>query len=91
MEPYKYVLTLEESRRLIIPKDLRLKLNLNPKDPVEFFWGNDKLLIRKYVPIKQCNITGQINKSNLIINENIVLSLDGAKILLSEIKRYLSK
>ena len=35
---------------LVIPKELRKKMNINKKDPMEIFVDEDKIILNKYEP-----------------------------------------
>lgn len=41
---------LDELGRVVLPMELRRTLNLNPKDSLEIFVDDDKIVLKKYVP-----------------------------------------
>lgn len=41
---------LDELGRIVLPIELRAKLDINPKDALEIFTSNDKIVLKKYEP-----------------------------------------
>lgn len=41
---------IDDLGRLVIPKELRKTMNINPKDPVEVFVEGEKIILKKYEP-----------------------------------------
>ncbi|TCP24497.1 bifunctional DNA-binding transcriptional regulator/antitoxin component of YhaV-PrlF toxin-antitoxin module [Scopulibacillus darangshiensis] len=77
--------------RFAIPAELRKALDISPKDPLEIsFDSHNTLTLKKYSPGTTCQITGKTDDDNLILAKyNLVLSREGAEMVMREIKRYL--
>lgn len=41
---------LDELGRIVLPIELRAKLDINPKDSLEIFTSNEKIVLKKYQP-----------------------------------------
>ncbi len=41
---------VDELGRIVLPIELRKKLNINIKDPLEIFTSNDRIVLQKYEP-----------------------------------------
>ena len=50
------VRNIDELGRVVVPKELRKKLGIANTDPVEIFVEDDKIIIKKYVPV--CHFCG---------------------------------
>ncbi|WP_047980704.1 AbrB/MazE/SpoVT family DNA-binding domain-containing protein [Ornithinibacillus contaminans] len=78
---------VDELGRVVIPIELRRTLDINIKDPLEIYVDNDKVILKKYQPNMACQITGESTDDNLsLANGKIVLSPEGAKLLIEEIQ-----
>jgi AbrB family transcriptional regulator, transcriptional pleiotropic regulator of transition state genes len=83
---------VDELGRVVIPIELRRTLGINEKDALEIYVDDDRIILKKYKPSMTCQITGEISDDNLsLANGRLVLSKEGAEIVLSEIKGYLEK
>ncbi|MCY7773472.1 AbrB/MazE/SpoVT family DNA-binding domain-containing protein [Bacillus haynesii] len=76
---------VDELGRIVIPKELRRVLNITDKDPMEIFVEDEKIILRKYKQSKACVITGEVSDQNMTLSGGIVLSIEGAKILLEDL------
>ncbi|MGE6370577.1 AbrB/MazE/SpoVT family DNA-binding domain-containing protein [Planococcus kocurii] len=72
--------------RIVIPKELRKSLDLKESDPVEIFMETDRVILKKYEAHNACFITGDVLDSNIHIGSGLVLSPEGAKMLLQELE-----
>lgn len=73
--------------RIVIPKELRQKLDINEKDPVEIFVKGEQFILQKYVNSMACVVTDEITEDNkLFANGSIVLSPEGAELLREELE-----
>lgn len=73
------VRNVDELGRIVIPKEMRKKMDIASSDPVEIYVDGDKIILAKYHPC--CYFCG---------NENGVIEFKGKKIChacLGEIKR----
>ncbi|WP_010094898.1 AbrB/MazE/SpoVT family DNA-binding domain-containing protein [Ornithinibacillus scapharcae] len=78
---------VDELGRVVIPIELRRTLDINIKDPLEIYVDNDKIVLKKYQPNMACQITGESSDENIsLANGKIVLSPEGAKLLIDEIQ-----
>lgn len=76
--------------RIVIPMELRKKMDIHENDPLEIFVDEDTIILQKYEPDRTCMITGKISSNNLILaGGKIVLSSEGAEILKKELENYL--
>ncbi|MBE6639099.1 MAG: AbrB/MazE/SpoVT family DNA-binding domain-containing protein [Ruminococcaceae bacterium] len=41
---------IDQLGRIVLPKELRETLNISPKDSLEIFIENEKIILKKYVP-----------------------------------------
>ncbi|PFE23173.1 AbrB/MazE/SpoVT family DNA-binding domain-containing protein [Bacillus thuringiensis] len=83
---------IDELGRIVIPKELRRTLGILEKDPIEIFVEDEKIILQKYKSYDACAITGDISEKNIsLANGQIVLSLEGAKLLIKEIQQQLVK
>ncbi|ALC83564.1 MULTISPECIES: AbrB/MazE/SpoVT family DNA-binding domain-containing protein [Bacillus] len=78
---------VDDLGRIVLPKELRRTLGIQIKDPIEIFVEKDKIILKKYSPVKACLITGEVSENNMEFGDgNIVLSPEGARILIDEIR-----
>ena len=50
------VRNIDELGRVVVPKELRRKLGIANTDPVEFYVEEDKIILKKYLPV--CHFCG---------------------------------
>ena len=82
---------VDELGRVVIPIELRRTLGINEKDALEIYVDDEKIILKKYKPSMTCQITGEISDDNLsLAGGKLVLSKEGAEIVLQEIQNYLS-
>ncbi|PFF55214.1 AbrB/MazE/SpoVT family DNA-binding domain-containing protein [Bacillus thuringiensis] len=83
---------VDELGRIVLPKELRRTLGIVEKDPIEIFVEDEKIILQKYKSYNACAITGDISEKNIsLANAQIVLSPEGAKLLIKEIQQQLVK
>ncbi|MEC3196866.1 AbrB/MazE/SpoVT family DNA-binding domain-containing protein [Bacillus cereus] len=83
---------VDELGRIVLPKELRRTLGIVEKDPIEIFVEDEKIILQKYKSYDACAITGDISEKNIsLANGQIVLSPEGAKLLIKEIQQQLVK
>lgn len=81
---------VDELGRIVIPIELRRVLDIEVKDALEIFTDDDKIILKKYHPRMTCAVTGDVSDDNLSLADGkIVLSPEGAELLINEIKRKL--
>ncbi|AFH62238.1 AbrB/MazE/SpoVT family DNA-binding domain-containing protein [Paenibacillus caseinilyticus] len=51
---------LDSLGRIVIPKELRMNMDLDLHDPLEIFVNGDEIILRKYIP--GCLLCGQVDK-----------------------------
>ncbi|EJR80261.1 AbrB/MazE/SpoVT family DNA-binding domain-containing protein [Bacillus cereus] len=83
---------IDELGRIVLPKELRTTLGIAEKDPVEIFVEDEKIILQKYKSYDACVITSDISERNIsLANGQIVLSPEGAELLIKEIHQQLVK
>lgn len=83
---------VDELGRVVIPIELRRVLDIEVKDALEIFTDENKIILKKYQPRMTCAVTGDVSDDNMTLADgNIVLSKEGAELLISEIQRRLDK
>ncbi|MGM2612141.1 AbrB/MazE/SpoVT family DNA-binding domain-containing protein [Bacillus cereus group sp. BceL008] len=83
---------VDELGRIVLPKELRKTLGFAEKDPIEIFVEDEKIILQKYKSYDACAITGDISEKNIsLANDKIVLSPEGAELLIKEIQQQLVK
>ncbi|MGO0175202.1 AbrB/MazE/SpoVT family DNA-binding domain-containing protein [Bacillus sp. (in: firmicutes)] len=76
---------VDELGRIVLPKELRRILKINERDPMEIFVEDEKIVLRKYWKNETCIITGEVSDQNMTLSGGIVLSPEGARILLEDL------
>lgn len=83
---------IDELGRIVLPKELRTTLGIAEKDPVEIFVEDEKIILQKYKSYDACAITADISEKNIsLANGQIVLSPEGAELLIKKIQQQLVK
>ncbi|AFQ19540.1 AbrB/MazE/SpoVT family DNA-binding domain-containing protein [Bacillus thuringiensis] len=83
---------IDELGRIVLPKELRRTLGIGEKEPLEIFVEGEKIILQKYKSYDACAITGDISEKNMsLANGQIILSPEGAELLIKEIQQYLVK
>ncbi|KAA0794983.1 AbrB/MazE/SpoVT family DNA-binding domain-containing protein [Bacillus sp. BPN334] len=83
---------IDELGRIVIPKELRRTLGIVEKEPLEIFVEGERIILQKYKSYDACAITGDISEKNMsLANGQIILSPEGAELLIKEIQQYLVK
>jgi transcriptional pleiotropic regulator of transition state genes len=83
---------IDELGRIVIPKELRRTLGIAEKNPIEIFVEDEKIILQKYQSYDACAITSDISEKNIsLANGQIVLSPEGAELLIKEIQQHLVK
>ncbi|WP_226585961.1 AbrB/MazE/SpoVT family DNA-binding domain-containing protein [Halobacillus litoralis] len=78
---------VDELGRVVIPIELRRTLGINEKDALEIYVDDDRIVLKKYKPNMTCHITGEVSDGNMkLANGNLVLSKEGAQMLLQELQ-----
>ncbi|CDQ21764.1 transcriptional regulator, AbrB family [Halobacillus karajensis] len=78
---------VDELGRVVIPIELRRTLGINEKDALEIYVDDDRIVLKKYKPNMTCHVTGEVSDENLkLANGNLVLSKEGAQMLLQELQ-----
>ena len=83
---------VDELGRVVIPIELRRTLGINEKDALEIYVDDDRIILKKYMPNMTCAITGEVSDQNFrLAGGNLILSPEGAEILIKEIQQQLNK
>ena len=60
---------MDELGRIVLPIELRNRLDIGPKDPIEIFTDGDTIVLKKYQPC--CILCGDVS-DNVLIKEKRV-------------------
>ena len=63
------VRNIDELGRIVVPKELRKQLGIANTDPVEIYMEEDKIIIKKYVPV--CHFCGKTHGIVMFKEKNI--------------------
>jgi transcriptional pleiotropic regulator of transition state genes len=75
--------------RIVLPKELRRSLDIEPKDPLEIFIDGERVILSKYKPTKQCMVTGEVSEDNhVFFDGKVILSDEGIRQLKEELNDY---
>lgn len=81
---------VDELGRIVLPVELRRNFDVKEKDPLEIFVDGDQIILQKYKPDMTCDITGETSAENKkFANGNLVLSPEGARLLMNELQTAL--
>lgn len=76
--------------RIVVPKELRRRLDIEKGDTVEIFIDQNQIILNKYEPNNTCVITGEISEKNMRLeNSELVVSPEGANQLLKQLQDYI--
>jgi AbrB family transcriptional regulator, transcriptional pleiotropic regulator of transition state genes len=80
---------VDELGRVVIPIELRRTLDIAEKDALEIYVDDDRIILKKYKPNMTCVVTGEVSDDNFkLAGGKIILSREGAEILLKEIQEH---
>src|SRR5690606_28779515 len=83
---------VDELGRVVIPIELRRTLGIAEKDALEIYVDDDKIILKKYMPNMTCAVTGEVSDDNMkLVGGKLVLSTEGAEMLMKEIQGNLKK
>lgn len=83
---------VDELGRVVIPIELRRTLGIAEKDALEIYVDEDKIVLKKYLARMTCAVTGEVSDDNFrLAGGNLILSAEGAEILMKEIQANLKK
>ena len=83
---------VDELGRVVIPIELRRTLGIAEKDALEIYVDDDKIILKKYMPNMTCAVTGEVSDDNLrLVGGKLILSQEGAEMLMKEIQSSLKK
>lgn len=66
------VRNIDELGRVVVPKELRKKLGIANTDPVEIYVEDDKIILKKYIPV--CHFCGSTDNLTEYKEKNICSS-----------------
>ena len=66
------VRNIDELGRVVVPKELRKKLGISNTDPVEIYVEDDKIILKKYLPV--CHFCGGTEALTVYREKNICKS-----------------
>lgn len=89
MKSTGFVRKVDELGRVVIPIELRKKMEIDVKDQVEVFVEEDKIILRKCKSVMACTLTGEVTKENkAFAGGKLVLSPESAELLVKEIENH---
>lgn len=78
---------VDELGRVVIPIELRRTLGIEPKDTIEIYVDEDKIVLKKYLLNMTCAVTGIVSEDNLsLLGGKLILSKESAKELIQMIQ-----
>jgi len=84
------VRNVDELGRIVLPKELRRTMNIEVKDPLEFFVDGEYIVLKKYKPEMTCMVTGKVSDGNLkFVDGKIILSREGLEQVLKELEELM--
>jgi len=88
MKPTGDVRKVDRLGRITIPKRLARELNISVGDPIEILVDNEYIVLKKLLP--KCYVTGELTTEyEVIADGKMVLSPEGAKVLLEQLKQLI--
>ncbi len=63
------VRNIDELGRVVVPKELRRQLGIANTDPVEIYAEEDKIILKKYIPV--CHFCGGSEKLRSFKEKNV--------------------
>lgn len=60
------VRNIDELGRIVIPKELRRTMQIQPGDPIEIFTNDDSIVLKKYSNRRTCIFCGEAELDKLI-------------------------
>lgn len=83
---------VDELGRVVIPIELRRTLGIAEKDALEIYVDDERIILKKYKPNMTCVVTGEVSDDNFkLADGKIILSKEGAEMLLQEIQNLLQQ
>ncbi|MCY7494414.1 AbrB/MazE/SpoVT family DNA-binding domain-containing protein [Bacillus safensis] len=80
-----YVKYIDKFGRIVLPTDMRKRLNIHPQDFMEIYREGDQIVMKPYWKDKPCIVTGQVTCSNKVLSGGVVISPEGARLLLQDL------
>jgi len=78
---------VDELGRVVIPIELRRTLGIAPKDTIEIYVDENKIILKKYTVNMTCAVTGIVSEDNLsLLDGKLILSKESAKELIQKIQ-----
>lgn len=81
-EDVKYI---DNVGRIVLPTDIRKRLKIYPQDFIEIYQEESHIVIKPYWRDKPCIVTGQVTCSNKALSGGVVVSPEGARLLLQDL------
>lgn len=81
-EDVKYI---DNVGRIVLPTDIRKRLKIHPQDFIEIYQEESHIVIKPYWQDKPCIVTGQVTCSNKALSGGVVVSPEGARLLLQDL------
>ncbi|AOZ94878.1 AbrB/MazE/SpoVT family DNA-binding domain-containing protein [Paenibacillus crassostreae] len=91
MHKKKYIRSLDELGRFVVPKQIRKDLLLGERQMLEVHCDGEKIIVEKYDNLEPCFITGESTKANHTFafgHGNLTLSPEGIESLLGQLEKF---
>ncbi|MEC0259333.1 AbrB/MazE/SpoVT family DNA-binding domain-containing protein [Paenibacillus lautus] len=91
MQKKKYIRSIDEIGRIVLPKHLRKELHLGEKQMLEVYNDGERIIIEKYDNLEPCLVTGKSTKYNHTFtfgDETVTLSPEGLEKMIEELSEY---
>lgn len=80
-----YVRYIDKFGRVVLPTDIRKQLKIRPQDFIEIYQEEGRIVMKPYWQDKPCIVTGQVTCSNKALSGGVVVSPEGARLLLQDL------
>lgn len=88
MKPTGITRKIDNLGRIVVPKEIRKTLDMDIGTSIEIYLDDESIILKKYKANMACQITGEVSNDNMVLaNGKIVLSQEGAKLLINELKK----
>ncbi|MCC9089731.1 MULTISPECIES: AbrB/MazE/SpoVT family DNA-binding domain-containing protein [Bacillus] len=76
---------IDKFGRVVLPTNIRKRLKIRPQDFIEIYLEEGQIVMKPYWQDKPCIVTGQVTCSNKVLSGGLVISPEGARLLLQDL------
>lgn len=87
----KYIRSIDEIGRIVLPKQLRKEFHLGEKQMLEVYSDGERIILEKYDNLEPCLVTGESTKSNHTFafgHGTVTLSPEGLEELIEKLSKH---